>query len=88
MLWLFYCCPLLFQLVRKFHHYVFSLFSHCLYISYVVVTDYIVAYYCLKFDRGVVYIVATGYIVDHYYIRFDRGVVHLVVVVILLTITV
>ena len=51
-------------------------------------TDYIVAYYCLKFDRGVVYIVATGYIVDHYYIRFDRGVVHLVVVVILLTITV
>jgi hypothetical protein len=52
------------------------------------VTGYIVAHYCLKFDRGVVHIVVTGYIVDHYYIRFDRGVVHIVAAVLLFSITV
>jgi len=47
---------------------------------------YIVYYYCLRFDRGVVHVLV-GYIVYYYYLRFDRGVVH-VVVVILSSITV
>jgi hypothetical protein len=34
--------------------------------SGIVVAGYIVAHYCLRFDRGVVHIVVAGYIVDHY----------------------
>ena len=49
---------------------------------------YILDYYCLMFNRGVVHIVVADYIVDHYCLMFDRGVVHIVVAVILLTITV
>ena len=49
---------------------------------HIVVVGYIVDYYCLMLDRGVVHIV------DHYCFMFDRGEVHIVVAVILLNITV
>jgi hypothetical protein len=45
---------------------------------HIVVAGYIVALYCLRFDRVVVHIVVAGYIVDHYCLKFDRGVVHIV----------
>ena len=55
---------------------------------HIVVGGYIVALYCLMFNREVVHIVVVGYNFDHYCFMFDRRVVHIVVAVILLTITV
>jgi hypothetical protein len=48
---------------------------------------YVVYYYCLRFDKGVLHAVLVGYSIYHYSLMFDRGVVH-VVVFILFTITV
>jgi hypothetical protein len=42
------------------------------------VAGYVVAHYCLRFDR-VVHIVVAGYIVNISYFRFKRGVVYIVV---------
>ena len=72
MLLLLYCLPLICKVLQRSG----SCFG-C----------YVVYYYCLMFDRGVVHVVLVAYIVYHYCLRFDRGVVH-IVVLLLSTITV
>ena len=41
-------------------------------VFHIVVAGYVVAHYCLRFDR-VVHIVVVGYIVDISYFRFKRA---------------
>jgi hypothetical protein len=65
LLWLLYCCPLLFNVLQRSGSYCCG----C----------YIDDHFCLIFDRGVVHIVVAGYIIDHYFLMFDRGVVRIAV---------
>ena len=55
---------------------------------HIVVADYIVDHYCLRFGKEVVCIVVAAYIVDHHCFRGVIAVFHNVVVGILLAITV
>ena len=38
----------------------------------VVVVDYIVYHYCLRFDRGMGHVIVFGYIVYHYYLSLTE----------------